>query len=300
MWRLKRPQQMPMRSPEPSLGGFVDQLSLLSDADIIEAEIVEPVMKQLPAVAGAAVPVSDASKTAMNGAQADLGRTQVLRAGDVLRARQLLETEEGGDRAEDIELAWRIVDQRPIVADDEGVALPASKHRPGKVVNIGEVVPICKLPCRSLIFDVEVQALAAIEAVEDLRIGSVEDPDVGFSNIGGVAVAEDGRVYVIEAQDRQIRIYGANGTRLGPYEVEHLIAAGGMGEVEQHLGVALHGSRHVGDEDEGAPANPSFGEAGQQQVSFGHPVHLEIALGIPTHLTPPGRRKRDTPGHGRC
>lgn len=58
---------------------------------------------------------------------------------------------------------------------------------------------------------------AAIEAVEDLRIGSVEDPDVGFSNIGGVAVADDGRVYVIEAQDRQIRIYDADGTRLGAF-----------------------------------------------------------------------------------
>lgn len=78
---------------------------------------------------------------------------------------------------------------------------------------------------------------AAVEAVEDLRIGSVEDPDVGFSNIGGVAVADDGRVYVIEAQDRQIRIYGADGARLGAFGS----AGEGPGEFGSPSGIGVLG-----------------------------------------------------------
>lgn len=48
-------------------------------------------------------------------------------------------------------------------------------------------------------------------ADEELRIGSVDDPDVGFSRIGGVVVDNEGLVYVLEGQDRQVRVYDEHG-----------------------------------------------------------------------------------------
>jgi hypothetical protein len=47
---------------------------------------------------------------------------------------------------------------------------------------------------------------------EELRIGSVEDPDYGFSGISTAAVDRDGQAYVYEPQDAQIRVYGVDGT----------------------------------------------------------------------------------------
>lgn len=35
--------------------------------------------------------------------------------------------------------------------------------------------------------------------VEELRIGDTNDPDLGFSRIGGVAVDDDGLAYVLDA-----------------------------------------------------------------------------------------------------
>jgi hypothetical protein len=54
----------------------------------------------------------------------------------------------------------------------------------------------------------------ALAAEEVGRVGSVDDPDVGFSRIGGVAVDDQGAVYVLESQDRQIRVYGEDGSRI--------------------------------------------------------------------------------------
>jgi hypothetical protein len=57
---------------------------------------------------------------------------------------------------------------------------------------------------------------AAIELVaeEELRIGSVDDPDLGFSRVGGIVVDPDGVMYVLESQDRQVRVYDPDGRRL--------------------------------------------------------------------------------------
>lgn len=43
------------------------------------------------------------------------------------------------------------------------------------------------------------------------RVGSVDDPDAGFSHIGGVAVDNEGSIYVLETQDRQVRVYDGEG-----------------------------------------------------------------------------------------
>ncbi len=54
------------------------------------------------------------------------------------------------------------------------------------------------------------------------RIGSLDDPDYGFSNIRGVEVDETGDVWVVEAVDQEIRRYSPTG--------ELLARVGGPGE----------------------------------------------------------------------
>jgi len=54
----------------------------------------------------------------------------------------------------------------------------------------------------------------ALAAEEVVRVGSLDDPDVGFSRIGGIAVDDQGDAYVLESQDRQIRVYSRDGSRL--------------------------------------------------------------------------------------
>ncbi|MEX1183550.1 MAG: 6-bladed beta-propeller [Gemmatimonadota bacterium] len=56
--------------------------------------------------------------------------------------------------------------------------------------------------------------LPVLSAVEDLRLGSLADPDSGFSRIGAVAVDQDGNVYVVEQQPPEIRVFDAAGTPL--------------------------------------------------------------------------------------
>jgi hypothetical protein len=61
---------------------------------------------------------------------------------------------------------------------------------------------------------VDADAARMLTAVEDLRIGSVDDPDAGFTRIAGVRVAADGRVFVLEQREMQIRVYDAQGRRV--------------------------------------------------------------------------------------
>jgi hypothetical protein len=71
--------------------------------------------------------------------------------------------------------------------------------------------------------------------VEDVRIGSLSDPDIGFTNVGRVAVGPDRRMYVAERQDRQMRIYDAAGN------LERVVGRRGQGPGEfqsmTHLGL---------------------------------------------------------------
>lgn len=60
-----------------------------------------------------------------------------------------------------------------------------------------------------------------LSVVEVRRVGSVDDPDAGFSRIGGIAVDAQGAVYVLESQEKQIRVYDPNG--------QHIRTFGGEG-----------------------------------------------------------------------
>ncbi|HZD04508.1 MAG TPA: hypothetical protein VE173_06310, partial [Longimicrobiales bacterium] len=74
--------------------------------------------------------------------------------------------------------------------------------------------------------------------VEDVRVGSLDDPDVGFSNITGVDVDRDGFIYVLERMDREIRVYDPEGRRVrtiggpgrGPGEFERPTLFGVLGD----------------------------------------------------------------------
>lgn len=59
-----------------------------------------------------------------------------------------------------------------------------------------------------------VDALPVLGYVEEVRVGSVDDPDVGFSRIEGVEVGDDGTVYVLEGQVPEIRVFSPDGRRI--------------------------------------------------------------------------------------
>jgi hypothetical protein len=68
----------------------------------------------------------------------------------------------------------------------------------------------------------DIEGLPVLTVRERLRIGSLEDPDVGFSQIRSVDVDREGRIYVQESLDVNIRVYDRDGT--------HLRTIGGRGE----------------------------------------------------------------------
>jgi hypothetical protein len=80
---------------------------------------------------------------------------------------------------------------------------------------------------------------------EELRVGSVEDEDLGFSNISGIEVDHEGLVYVLERTAREIRVFSPDGERLrviggpgdGPGEFQ-LTLGGRMGFVGDTLWVS--------------------------------------------------------------
>lgn len=53
-----------------------------------------------------------------------------------------------------------------------------------------------------------------VAVIEELRLGSVDDPEIGFSRIGSMDVDRDGRAYVLEVQDMQVRVYSSEGRPL--------------------------------------------------------------------------------------
>ncbi len=80
--------------------------------------------------------------------------------------------------------------------------------------------------------------LPVLTVTEDLRIGSVEDPDYGFSRIRGVEVDRDGRLFVGESLVGEIRVFDSDGTLLrrigrkgeGPGEFQQLFQWGVVGD----------------------------------------------------------------------
>jgi hypothetical protein len=79
--------------------------------------------------------------------------------------------------------------------------------------------------------------LAPLTLVEEVRIGSVDDPDVGFSRIGRIHVDADGMVFVHESTDQQIRLYDAEGRFVRSYGRR----GDGPGEFRVILGFGLLG-----------------------------------------------------------
>ena len=85
--------------------------------------------------------------------------------------------------------------------------------------------------------DPSLEGLPELELTEELRIGSVDDPDIGFSRISGVAVADDGRVFVLDGQDVQFRVYAPDGEPLHRFGRR----GEGPGEFESAPRFGIHG-----------------------------------------------------------
>lgn len=56
-----------------------------------------------------------------------------------------------------------------------------------------------------------VNELPRLAWTEELRLGSVDDPVEGFSRIGGLELTDDGTLYVLEFQAREVRVFGPEG-----------------------------------------------------------------------------------------
>lgn len=52
------------------------------------------------------------------------------------------------------------------------------------------------------------------EVVEELRIGSLDDPEVGFSSVADIELGRDGLLYVLDSQERQVRVFDRTGHRV--------------------------------------------------------------------------------------
>ena len=80
--------------------------------------------------------------------------------------------------------------------------------------------------------------LPILTAVEDLRIGSLDDPDLGFSRISGVHVDRDGQLFVGESLLQEIRVFDLDGNFVriiggkgeGPGEFQYLFRWGVVGD----------------------------------------------------------------------
>ena len=59
--------------------------------------------------------------------------------------------------------------------------------------------------------DDHVDAVPYLVAEPEMRLGDVDDPDVGFSRVGGVEVDRDGNLYVMEASIPEIRVFAPDG-----------------------------------------------------------------------------------------
>jgi hypothetical protein len=101
----------------------------------------------------------------------------------------------------------------------------------------GEVSPD-RQPETEFVVSADAGASPQLTVVEAARLGSLSDPDIGFSVVTAVAVGPDRRMYVAEGQDRHVRIYDAAGNLervvgrqgQGPGEFQSLLKLGLLGD----------------------------------------------------------------------
>lgn len=83
-----------------------------------------------------------------------------------------------------------------------------------------------------------VDELTPLGYTEELRIGSVEDPDLGFSQVRQVRVTDRGDVFVLDAMSRDVRVFDSDGELLrviggpgeGPGEFASPVSMGLLGD----------------------------------------------------------------------
>jgi hypothetical protein len=84
----------------------------------------------------------------------------------------------------------------------------------------------------------QVDDLRELSYTEEVRIGSLEDPVLGFSQIRQVRVSENGDVFVLEGQAREVRVFTAQGEPIrvlggvgqGPGEFSRPMSLGLLGD----------------------------------------------------------------------
>ncbi|MEX2283189.1 MAG: 6-bladed beta-propeller [Gemmatimonadota bacterium] len=57
----------------------------------------------------------------------------------------------------------------------------------------------------------DIDLLPEWKLVKEQRIGRANDPDTGFTRVGAIAEDRHGSVYVLDAAERQVRVFGADG-----------------------------------------------------------------------------------------
>lgn len=82
-----------------------------------------------------------------------------------------------------------------------------------------------------------VEDLPRLELIEELRIGSVDDPDVGFSDVSDVVIGEEGLLYVLERAEKEVRVYDEGGALVRRFGG----AGSGPGEFESPTRLGLLG-----------------------------------------------------------
>lgn len=160
----------------------------------------------------------------------------------------------------------------------------AISSHPGSVLSLLLLILACGDRSEANQGGTHVADAPELSAVEELRIGSVNDPDAGFSHIGGVAVDTEGSMYVLENQDRQIRVYNDQGRLLRRIGGE----GEGPGEFRRPMLIGLqHDTLAIADLDLGRVT--LFLRTGQLLETVpAPPVWLQPAPGFYVMVAPAG------------
>lgn len=95
--------------------------------------------------------------------------------------------------------------------------------------------------------ELDADAVPQLALVEELRLGSVDDPDAGFSALYEVDVDRDGQIYAYEAQEMEIRVFSPDGRLVrrigregkGPGEFQRSSGFGVIGDTIWFLDAGL-------------------------------------------------------------